>query len=368
MKRTGLRRIIAVAVAVMCMLSTVPTVFAASNQRADGISDLYQLEDMFSLGQSDDYSNLQVYAGDEIRIPLTADMFTWSDGRTPLPKEAVSTQQLINSKVRVGTKIQAGNITLDYVQLDTDVFPGKPFYYPGSTTKTGRTAYISVMLAEEFVSVEDKDFSVDIWLRIDNKSDKTMTITLDGTMLVRTQEVYNDEESMDTSDGIVVEAMESVRDFKMEIGQGITITKNLTNGKKYYATAQVKHPYDAGFEDDFPDIYPALEFVYKLNTVNMRSGNSKVNLNISVDEPYFVYGEDMSYLGRSNEELPFSEYYFMSLMELPTLEGLVYEEGLDSIPNWDRKENSSDEEGENPVTGGDRGWIENENFNPGTGR
>jgi len=363
LRKRSIRVVLAAMLAAVCLFAAMPMVVFASRGDIDGISWEYTLEDMFPLGQSGDYSSLEVCAGDEIRIPLTADMFTWSNGRTPLPMEAVKTQDLTRSRVKVGTKLQSGNITLDYVQLETDVFSGKPFFHPGTTTRTGRTAYISVMLAEEFVSVEDKDFSFDIFLTVDGKSRERLSITVSGTMKVDVETVDSDTGRVYTSDGLVVEATEHVKGLKMEIGHDVIITKTLFEGQKYYATCDIKSPYDPGFEEEFPEIYPALEFVYKLNTVNMNRGKSEVSLS-NLEKVYFVYGDDMRYLGKSTEVLPFSEYYFMSLLELPALEMFKYEEDLARVPNWDQLQQ---QDLDNPETGGDESYEVNVNDNPSTG-
>ncbi|WRS28718.1 hypothetical protein U6B65_06180 [Oscillospiraceae bacterium MB08-C2-2] len=324
--------------------------FASSFGRIDGFSEEHTLEEVFSLGQSGDYDDLEVRPGDEIRIPLTADMFTWSTGRTPLPLETLRMSEA-KRDIRVRTRKQAGSVTLDYVQLETDVFAGKPFFAAGSTSKTGKTTYISVMFAEEFVSTKDQNFVYDIDLLIDGKTNENYTITLTGKMMVDLMEFDAGTDYIYMAEGIVAEATDSVRGVSFDLGQGVVVKKNTQEGKKYYATCSIKYPYDAGFEEDFPEVYPVMDFVYALKTVNMREGGGgQVTLTPPGDvEFYYVYGDDMRYLGTSKETLPFSEYYFMCKEKVPTLELAQYESDLSEIPNWDQN------------TG-------NSNFNPNTGR
>lgn len=366
-KNTALRSVLSVLLAVVMVTTGNLVSFSRSTGHIDGFLGEFGLEKVFSLGQSGDYTNLEVRAGDEIRIPLTADMFSWSDDRTPLPREAITTTDLRKGPVTVGTRTQSGNITLDYVQFDTDVFSGKPFYLPGTATRTGKTAYISIMLAEDFVSVKDKDFSIDLFMRIDGKD--THYFTVSGTMMVDLVEIGGEDNDVFLGGGLVAEATSFAKDVSFDLDNGITIKKNAVEGQRYYGISKMKHPYDHGFEEEFaekfPAIYPSLEFVYKLQTVNMRSGSCKVTLSPG-DTLYHVYGEDMRYLGTSKDELPYSDYYFMALEQIPTLEMTPYEDGLSAIPNWDR--GGDDGDINNPNSGGDEGFIPNANGNPNTGR
>ena len=327
--------------------------FAAEASRVDGFSGGGpSLATLFSLGQAGDPDNMEVRAGDEIRIPLTADMFTWSDGRIPIPMTALTTGDLRG--VRVGTRVQAGRIALDYVQFDTDVFSGTPFFVSGTFNPTGRTAYISIMLAEELVSLEDQPFSFDVFLRANGE--EIVLFTVSGTMVVDVVTFSGDGSEVAIFDGSVAEAEDPSKNVVFDLGNGLTLKKNTTVGKRYYGTCQIKYPYDPGFEEDFaeafPIIYPSLEFVYQLHTINMRAGAvSKVTIVPPDDDPvvYHVYGDDMSYLGTTKEELPYSDYYFMTTELIPTFEMQPYEDDLSKVPNWDVA--NLDNGNDNPSTG-----------------
>lgn len=346
-KRRVRTRIVAAVLSIAVLVTVFGLSGLAATGKIDGFSGERTLSDNFSLGQSssvfysgdgasDTHYGLEVRPGDEIRIPLTADMFTWSDERSTLPRQAVTLRQLKSGNVTVRTRKQAGADVLDYVQLETDMFAGKPFYAPGSSAKTGQTAYISVMIAEEVVSVKDLDFRFDIYLAVGGKTDDEMRIVLEGTLIHDEFMATAATDYVNTSEGAIVEASEYAKSVRFEIGEGITIDRMLLAGKKYYATCEVKPSSEPGFEEQYPEVYPTVIAAYKLSTVNMRYGRSTVRINPGDDGVYYVYDENMEMIGMSNEALRYSDCYFLSTVEIPSLEKDSYLENLSRGPSYSK--------------------------------
>lgn len=327
-------RIIAYFITVLLALTICFPISAAAS-RIDGYES-GSLYDYFHLGQSQDPGNLIVYPGDEIRIPLTADLFTFSDGKVSAFMEAVNYGQL--SRVRVRTQTREGSGVLDYVQFDTDTFPGRPFVQPGRTTFTGKTAYISVMFAKEFISVEDKRFSFSIYLSIDGKKYEELVIDLEGTLQVVTIEVNKRNTHINLSDGFVAEATESVDNVCADLGAGVSVYVNMFKGQRYCGQAKILEGIDAYMNDldlaklelddiELPDLYPAIDMIYKLQSVGLRRSSSKVKIDVErkyypSDRTYHVYDEDLRYLGVVEDALPYSSYYFVTSEKIPHFEAL----------------------------------------------
>ena len=356
MKRASVRILSVIMLAALCVM--MPTSTFAAGSTIIGFSGGTTLADVFEIGQSGDYRNMEVYAGDEIRIPLTGDMFDYNDGYIPAYWESMDTQTLVRSGVRVRTEWRRGSVTLDYIQLDRDVFAGRPFTYPGTTAQTGTTTYISIMFAEEFVSVKDEDFSFDVIVYLNSKipdvEGDCMRLTVSGTMKIKTQTVDKNTYEVFTQNGVVVEPTEYVKDIILNAGNGVEITRKLSADTLYYVTAKLKYPFetdlfDADFKADNPEIYPNLEYAIQINSVNVE-GPCKVT--IEPEDPdvvYYVYGDDMSYLGTTKEVLPFSNVYFLSHAKILTFEGVTpYESGLERVPNYNRL---AEREADNPNTG-----------------
>lgn len=339
------KKIAALVVAGLLSVTSLSLIsFAGKSGNIDGFSGERSLEEMFELGQSnspfysgDSASNsytIEAVPGEEIRIPLTADMFSWSNGKNPLPMEALSVKDLTASKVEVRTVRQNGGLALDYVQLDTDVFAGKPFHPSGALyPMTGKTACISIMFAEEYKSVKDLDFEFDIYLIVDGKErSEDMKISLSGTMKNPEIELWSGVDYVSTADGSVAISADYHPGVKVDAGNGVTIDRLMLKNGKYYATSEVKHASDPGFDKDYPEVYPAVKMVYKLSTVNMRYGKSNVTIDTGDGVVYYVYNEKMEYIGMSNETLYYSDYYFMSTEEIPTFSPEEYLQTIRNLP------------------------------------
>lgn len=295
------------------------------------------LEGLYNYGQDGDPGDISIEPGEEIRIPLTADLFTWDNNRRPLPREAVNLKELTRSGVQVRVRVSAGGKALDYIQFDEDVFENTPFKVPGSNKPTGKTAYISVMFAEELVDVRERDFSFSVYLRTKDKDTETQVITLSGTISNRETSVGEGDATMDISDATVVLAEDNLSDIKFELGNGVTIDRNLIKGRKYYGTAKIVKAEDFGKDDYWAEAYPDVILAVKLNTVNMRFGKSLVKLDPKIFEDeenkvYHVYGEDMSYYGTTKDELIYSDIYFISKKELFSFDQDQYTKSLESAP------------------------------------
>lgn len=327
-KKRAPRTIISFVMVVFILTSfTLPV--SAKVSKVDGYND-GSLYDNFYLGQSGDPSNLEMWPGEEIRIPLTADLFTFKDGKIPISNEALTYGQL--SRVRVRTRVRAGSETLDYVQFDQEAFDGRPFIRPGGTTPTSTTTYISVIFAREFASTKDVPFDFTIYLSVDNRPyDDDLSITLAGELKVETTEVYKDTTYVDLSEGMVAHAMESVSNVCADLGTGVEAYVNMTSGSKYYGTAKFLDVYSGDIDKlnlikidmDLPDVYPRIAGVYKLNSIGLNRPSTKVKLEVERSKGvYYIYGEDLTYLGTNKDDLPFSKYYFITYERMPEFDSL----------------------------------------------
>lgn len=305
------------------------TVASAASLKIEGFDDTGYgptLEDMFSYGQDGNPGDLEVTQGEEIRIPLTMGMFSWSDEGWRSPMQAITVNNLRG--VKVHAQKVSGSDTLDYVQFDTDTFSGSPFLTNGPK-KTGRTAYISVMFTREFVGIEDQNFEYDIYLSIDRKKTEEYKIKLSGKMLADLKVVDKNTDYANMADGMVVEAMERVSNINLDAGNGLTINTNLLKDKRYYATCNIV---DSRSEmeselDYLPVLYPEIECIYKLKTINITKGSTyaKIELPNAEGVVHHVYSEDLQYLGTTADELAFSPMYIVCTERLPALEEIDYE-------------------------------------------
>ena len=358
MKRSSFK-IVAVVLTILIGISGISLTGFASGRshKLSGFSGKDTLDEMWALGTSKELDSITVYPGDEIVIPLTANMFKWDDGRTPLKKQAVRISD-IRRDVSVRTEVQAGWEALDYVQLDTDMVPGRPFYLPYGTGKTGRTTVIDIMFAENLPTVDDIEFRLDIYLTANGEKDEDYRITLHGKMVHEKIDVSATTKYVDISDGSVAVADDAAifKDLtEFDLGNGVKVSKLLWKNKKYYGTAAYK-PSTSLAVEEFPTIYPVIHGVYQLSTENISAGVNRVKITPELDpqkpdiKDFHVYNNDMEYLGTTKDTLPFSDMYILTYRELDSFETSSYVDNLEDEPTQIEETKKNTDISINPAT------------------
>lgn len=311
------------------------TAFARSRSLTiDGHNPDASLEDNYYIDQDTPPLALEVHPGDELRIPITADLFTWSDGRAAPDETIDGLARLRRGGVKVGYRILSGVDVLDYVQLEMGTFSGKPFYQFGTNRASGNTAYISVNFLNDYVDLKDKYFRFILTLTVDGKGYEGLTIELCGTYRYDTNVVDRGCTSVTMNEGMVVEAIEPVRNISMNLGSGVVVRRNLVGGQRYYGLAHLKDSIE-DLREEWPELYPDVKMVYFLETANMEFGN-KVTITPPRGGTYYIYGEDMEFLGMTGQEIPLGGHYFLSTTEMPAFEGDSYTESLTAEPTATR--------------------------------
>ncbi|MDL2234420.1 hypothetical protein LJC63_12710 [Ruminococcaceae bacterium OttesenSCG-928-L11] len=305
-----------------------------------------QIQDL-SVGYSEDVGNNSIDLGtirpkDEVTkyIYLYEDMFDWEDGHTGTPGQLLTRGQINDSKLKIRTTGSKGLKAIKDISIDTS------------------KSRIEVEFVDEYVSTNDLDFEITVYLTIDSSSQKEYGITFTGTLENEEVEAEEDDTYHDLSDGDVVEANAFIKDAELYLGNGVTMYAKLYNGKKYYGTA------NNDIKDEDADIvtqYPDISEIYYLNTINLNSTSNYVNFDI--DDTFYVYNTDLEYIGTTRDDLPYSTKYYLANKELDvdTAEDDLIEEPLDADDTTESYESGED-------MGGDDLVPDNYNDNPGTGR
>jgi len=242
------------------------------------------------------------------------------------------------------------------------------------TVQGTRTVNIRVRLIAELVNVNDQDFEYEFFLthqrqRIDGShsanaggSGWDTTFTVFGNLDNDRINVFNDDDTIWTGDGVVVEADTVVRGITLEAGAGVEVTLNMNSGAEVYVRA---HTDLRAADSDLMDETPELAHVIYINShhsggVNLRSAQVALT---GFGGGYYVYNNEGTFIGMSNQVLPFSSVYYLATARIDnasvtpeTLPEVLPEGEIDATPG-------------SPETGGD-GWSTppNVNDNPGTGR
>lgn len=217
---------------------------------------------------------------------------------------------------------------------------------------------IEVIYTTRYVSVDKKDFLLTVALAFNGRRDDVNTITFVGSIYNRELKVYANTNTADISTGLILIPMEFNKAIALNVGNGATIHTKLYKDKKQYCTTS-RDP----DEEDYVVFrqYPDVDNVLTFYNVGINATGDKVTLSTDY-EGYYVYDADMNYAGRGNEQLDFSQKFYLANKRLD-LE--TEDEELEEPDDYE----TPSEVAPNPPTGGDNGVSNNNvNSNPGTGR
>ena len=104
----------------------------------------------------------------------------------------------------------------------------------------------------------------------------------------------------------------SVSNVVFELGEGVTLTRRTLPNGKYYGVAKTDT------ESDVTGEYPAVEYVYKLETSRLKTTGNIVSLDAGGN--YHVYNTYGEYIGTSSSALPYWTTYYLSTQKYDRLE------------------------------------------------
>jgi hypothetical protein len=176
-----------------------------------------------------------------------------------------------------------------------------------------REGRIEVSFKDEYSGVKETDFEFDIYLTLNGRRQDDHGITFTGTYGNPVIEVYEGSDSVDISDGSVALAAESIRELDVEIGNGVTVTTRLSKDKRVYGIATHDEPDRA--DDEMMKEYKDIEYVVTLDTIGLDSTANTVKFGYEY-QGFFVYDEDLNYLGKAGDDLPYSDKYYLAAKKL----------------------------------------------------
>jgi len=294
----------------------------------------------------DNYQNIEVRPGAEIRFWLAADMFANYATKYAGTDLAVTSADVKETKISLRTSIKAGSKYIEDINLQ---YKSADVHSIGTSGQ--KTAVIVIKFIDPFVSTKAGAFSAIGYLLVDGKRYDEYGFDINGELKNFEIDVFSDDEYVNLEGGYVAIAEEHVGNIEADLGYGVSIFTKFFKDKKYYGIADK-------VADDAADIifakYPDVDAVYRLQTVGLNSTGDIVKIDAE-GNTYYVYNNNMEYLGTTDDMLPFSNRYYLANTKLDIVSDVVEEETpVEIVP-------------EVPNTGGDDG-IPNVNDNPGTGR
>lgn len=250
-----------------------------------------KITDLAALG------DLSVRPGESLTIRLTANMFL-KQGGLPLGTAADTVSSAL----------------LDTTSIETRVVTARGEGLATTDINTDRNgAFIEVAFAKSLANL-NKTFSYSVYLAQRGARRSATRINLKGRVKTDVIEVEAGTYWADTSNGDGIKPLANIREFEFDLGSNVSITRSVTRGRTYYGMASRD-----SLEIDAPlyTKYPDLIDVYRLQTVNMKTGGNIVYLYL--DDEYHVYNSNGLYLGTSEDALPYWTTYYITTEQYPYL-------------------------------------------------
>lgn len=257
-------------------------------------------------------------------------------------KRNLTSDEIQRNRIDFGTQVSGNSDTIKEIKLDRS------------------KGQIIMKLQDEWVSTKYADLEVLIYLIIDGKRFDNKGVLVTARLQNPEILVYASHDRVDISKGYIANAVEFNEKIAVYVGNGATIHTKFFKDKLYYGITTR----DA---DDAADIvfrqYKDVDNVLTFKVVGLNNTGDYVTLSTDYAD-YYVYDEDMNYLGRGDEQLDYSAKFYLANKKLD-IEGDEDDEYEEDTSDYTAP---SSQPAVNPDMGGDSVNTPNVNANPGTGR
>ncbi len=273
-----------------------------------------------------------------IKFIITPEFFDW--GTTDEPTY-VTKAHLDRAKITVSARKTKGFPAMKSIEI--------------KSAAKDKNAYVELKFVTEFVSVNKEAFEYDVRLMKDKKTVDGTNVKVYGDIENEIEEVDADNDSVETFDGVVVKATESVKGIELNAGNGVYVKTNMFEDCKYY----VKAVMDLSKSDlELMEKNVPIEGIVTMKTALSKNATLRsAVVTFDIADTYYVY-DNKELLGTTNDKVPFRDKYYLTTSKID-MGGGVVETTPDAAP-------VEPTEPSNPSTGGDNG-APNVNDNPGTG-
>lgn len=283
-----MKKILTVSLALVMMLCVSMMTFATA-----GAPKITGMAGPLSIGYSGstDLGEIHPIADSHIvTIDLIDTMFLWDDGGTGTGQQLTPSQIREN---RLAVRTGGSSKAIKDVSINN------------------RDGRIEVKFIDEHVSTKELDFTVDVYLTIDGKRQSDQGITFTGTLANPVIDIYAGDAEANISDGTVAHAAEFNSKIEFDLGNDVTLATKLFKGKDYYGVARLSHMEDKALNEKHPEI----EMELILKTVGFGTGADTIHMGGQYSG-YYVYDDDLHFLGKADDSLAFRSKYYLSTKKL----------------------------------------------------
>lgn len=244
--------------------------------------------------------------GDELIIPLqwegfrdaNDDIIDW--GREP--KYGPSVLQLKRSQVSPKLVVVKGSKFIRDISL-VDFTP---------TRRNKTYSAIRVRFIEDMVSTEEFAYQFQVQFYIGHKANRLIDETFSGRISNEIYDAYN-KDYIYTGDGTVVKSHNAINGLEFDTGNSLIANIDSNTNQKYYAISKA---YDY-MGDEIEKEYPEIKTIYDLKTIGVKGLSTSVKFKgHTPQDSLYVYDVNGKYLGKSHEEIPYSNRYYLTSKEV----------------------------------------------------
>ena len=206
----------------------------------------------------------------------------------------VSLQRLKDSRITIGVIVTSGSNSLGKFEFDSNgdiIFSAPPAPWASIIPQTLK-GYIYLIFNG---------------IRTDSQIRWYYEITLDNHHF----DVDSSWDYCDISDYSVADATDYIRNIEVDLGCDVAVVLTMFKNRSYwgYTTCDI-----SGNDLKLMTKYPQIKFVRNLTTIGMNAG--KVKISVVGTNFFYVYGENLKYLGTTNDLLPYSTKYYLCSKKL----------------------------------------------------
>lgn len=246
-------------------------------------------------------SDLTIEPSSELRIYLCG------EGGAPLFFD--QSDALMRTADITLSRLRAAQLTVAIAEgHSTALVQSLEFAY-GNASVCGSAPYISLRFAQEVL--DETSFSFVVELRMLGQPLANTAIPISGVLKPNYRSIRPGEVVVDVRDGAVALSQQDIPQVEFLIGNGVSIKAPIRQGDKFFGAAQLETlplPSTVSEENATDPLSPVK--AYHLRTALL--DRSQYRVCIQDDTTFYVYDEDMRYLGTTLEDLPYSDTYYLS--------------------------------------------------------
>lgn len=321
----------------LAMLAVLAAPAAAATNTIKGVPKIGRIHDtcFYNYEGNASINPEQTRPGDEIIIPLVAKGFeeegtgaviSWDGDTLETTMLGPSLTDLKVNKVIPRILFTAGK------ELIRDVEIVK--YTP--TRRVRARSAIRIRFVEHLASTQEKNYEFRVGLDHEGSISEYGTLvlvreTFGGMMANERLDISpgytKNLDYVDTQGDIVLNCIQSTDNVVADLGNGVRAHLDMVQGGKFYGysdTLHTQNQVDPVYRDKdvresrdaIVDTYAEIKIAYTVTSINVKNMLKYMKLTQHADEVYYVYNEYGEYIGKSNENLPYSTRYYLADKEV----------------------------------------------------